>query len=150
MATRVATHCDTKIIVEFLKKYHENGSNLSDIEFDKLSMTKALDYYIGMPKHIVFVYESKDNQITGVLMGSIEPFMFNEKRKWATDLLNIAEGGGAWLMKRFFAWASMHRVDRIIMGTSTEDSRTDILYTALGGLKLGGMYSFKVNRAQEV
>lgn len=145
MTTRVANHNDTQELVKFLEKYHAEDSNLKDIPFDKRSMSKAIDYYIGMPQHIVFVYDSKESKITGVLMGSIEPFMFNEKRKWATDLLNVGTEGGVWLMKRFFDWAKMHKVDRIIMGISTGDSRVERLYEALGMDRKGGMYSLSIS-----
>jgi alkaline phosphatase len=143
MATRLATHNDTQTLVKFLENYHRDDSNLQDIPFDKLSMSKAIDYYIGMPKHVVFIYETSDHKLKGVLMGSIEPFMFNEKRKWATDLINVAEQGGAWLMKRFISWAHMHKVDRIIMGISTEDPNADELYEAMQMTRLGGMYSMR-------
>lgn len=145
MSTRVATHTDTQEVVRFLENYHKD-SNMQDIPFDKMSMAQALDYYIGMPKHIVFVYENSEHEIDGVLMGGVEPFMFNKKRKWATDLVHVANSGGPWLMKRFFAWAKLHKVDRVIMGISTADSRTDELYKALGMEPLGGMYSLNLNK----
>ena len=144
MATRLATHSDTQELVKFLAKYHAEDSNLKDIPFSKQSMSKAIGYYIGMPKHAVFVYETEDKVITGVLMGSLEPFMFNERRHWATDLLNVAEMGGSWLMKRFIAWAKMHKVDRVIMGISTDDPRVERLYEAMGMERKGGMYSMDI------
>lgn len=139
MPTRVANTNDIGNIVDFLEEYHLLESNLQDIIFDRASMTQALNYYIGMPKHICFVYTDND-EVTGVLCGSIEPFMFNKKRNWATDLLNVAHKGGPWLLKRFFSWAEMHNVDRIFMGVSTGQSRSDELYKAMGLQPLGGMY----------
>lgn len=139
MATRRATATDVPKIVTFLKKYHEEDSNLKDIPFDKQSMIQCTEYHIGMTKHVCFVYE-KDSEIKGVIMGSIEPFMFNKKRKWATDILNVAEAGGAWLTKKFIEWAKMYDVDRIFMGVSTGIERTDQLYQLLGLEHTGGMY----------
>lgn len=145
--TRVATHADTKKIVSFLKNYHETDSNLSDIPFDRFSMMQCVDYYIGMAKHVCFVYE-KDNEITGVLMGSVEPFMFNKKRSWATDILNVAIQGGGWLMKRWISWCKMQKVDRIVMGVSTGDERTDNLYRVMGLERTGGMYMLNTREAR--
>lgn len=139
MSTRLATSADTQNIVKFLETYHAEESNLSDIPFDKGSMVKAIEYYIAMPKHACFIYE-EEGKLEGVLMASIEPFMFNAKRKWATDLINVANKGGAWLMKRFIEWAKMYKVDRIIMGISVKNPRTDGLYTAMGLEQTGGMY----------
>lgn len=142
MSTRVATYNDTQNIVSFLQDYHEVDSNLSDIPFDRQTMSKAIDYYIGMPKHVVFVHE-KEGKITGVLAASVEPFMFNEKRKWATDLLNVANEGGVWLLKRFLEWAKMHKVDRVFMGISTGHQRSEALYEACGMERVGGFYAMK-------
>lgn len=139
MATRLATYTDTSAILKLLEDYHSEASNLKDIPFDRQTMVKAIDYYINMPKHACFVYE-KGGKIDGVLMASIEPFMFNSKRKWATDLLNVANSGGAWLMKRFIEWAKMHKADRIFMGVSTGNPRSDSLYEAMGLERTGGMY----------
>lgn len=146
VGTRVATHNDTAEIIKFLKKYHEEQSNLKDIPFDNKSMTQCVDYYVGMARHVCFVYE-KDGEIRGVLMASVEPFMFNKNRKWATDILNIADEGGAWLVKRFIAWANMHKVDRIIMGVSTGLERTNDLYKAMGMTQTGGMFVLNTKEA---
>ena len=134
---------DTKVIVDFLERYHVDESNLSDIPFDRKSMTQVTDYYIGTPKHVVFVYVDSSAEIKGVLMGAVEPFMFNQKRLWATDLVFVAKAGGAWLLKKFIAWSRLFKVDRIMMGVSTGNSRSDDLYIALGLERTGGMYTMK-------
>lgn len=139
MLTRKATHEDTGNITKFLAQYHVEKSNLQDIPFNKESMTKAIGYYISNPRHVVFVAEDNE-EITGVLMGSIEPFVFNEKRHWATDLVFVATKGGAWLLKKFLAWAKLYKVDRIIMGVSTDMERSDELYAAVGMHRVGGMH----------
>lgn len=146
---RRAGHEDTKELVAFLEEYHTNGSNLKDIPFDVSSMTQVINYYIGMPKHVVFVYTDGDDKIRGVLMGSIEPFMFNKKRNWATDLVFVADAGGAWLLKKFISWTKLYNnVDRIIMGVSTGNTRSDALYTAMGLQRTGGMYALAINEAE--
>lgn len=141
---RRASHSDTTNIVEYLEDYHNTKSNLSDIPFDRRSMSEALDYYVGMPKHVVFIYEDDAKQLRGILMGSLDPFVFNRKRNWASDLIFIADAGGAWLMKRFISWAKLYKVDRIMAGVSSGDNNTDELYTALGFTRVGGMYSLEV------
>lgn len=139
MTTRAARIEDVQHIVKYLEEYHYH-SNLKDMPFDKRSMSSAVRYYIDTPKHQAFVY-TKDNKITGVLLGSIEPFMFNEKRSWATDLLFVADEGGLWLLKRFVAWAKQFGVDRIIMGISSGDDRAHRLYESVGLVYLGNMYA---------
>ena len=145
--TRKATHNDTKNIVDFLQRYHEDGSNLSDIPFDRGTMARAIDHYIAYPKHVVFIHE-KDGEIKGVLAASVEPFMFNAKRKWATDLLNVAEEGGLWLIKKFLKWAELYKVDRVFMGISTGIERSERLYEAVGLERVGGFYMQTFNEEQ--
>jgi hypothetical protein len=147
MTTRLATTADVGGIVHFLHRYHSEKSNLSDIAFDRYSMTKCIEYYIGMPKHLALVNVEK-GAITGCLLGSIEPFMFNKKKFWATDLLNVASSGGLWLTKHFLKWAKMHKVERVIMGVSTNDERSDRLYEALGMQRTGGMYMLPKEEAE--
>ena len=146
---RRATYNDTTNIVEFLEKYHTEGSVLEDIPFSVRDMTSAVNFYLKMPKHTIFVYEDSGSKLRGVLMGSVEPFMFNIKRFWATDLLFVADAGGAWLLKKFIAWSKLYKVDRIMMGVSTGNDRSDELYNALGLERMGGMYSLTIREAEK-
>ena len=141
---RRATHLDTNSVVDFLEHYHKTESNLTDIPFDKESMAEVVNYYVGMPKHVVFMYEDDAKQVRGVLIGGLDPFAFNKKRYWASDLIFVANAGGAWLMKRFIAWSKLYKVDRIIAGVSSGAIDADELYTALGFTRVGGMYSLEV------
>ena len=140
---RRATQVDVKEIIEFLEKYHIEESNLADIPFDKGTMIRSIEYYLTHPKHVIFVY-TVDDKITGILMGNIEPFIFNDKRQWATDLVFAATTGGAWLLKRFINWAKLYKIDRIVMGVSSGSERAGELYTALGMTHIGGMYCMTV------
>ena len=146
---RRATYNDTTNIVEFLEKYHTEGSVLSDIPFNSKDMTSVTNYHLKMPKHVIFIYEDTSEKLRGVLMGSIEPFMFNQRRTWASDLLFVSEQGGAWILKKFIAWARLYNVDRIMMGVSTRNERSDDLYQALGLEHMGGMYSLTIREAEK-
>lgn len=141
MAVRTGTVADIKDILEFLDEYHRTDSNLSDIPFDRKSMTKTIEYFLYTSKQKIFVYE-KEGKICGVLLAGLEPFVFNENRYWATDTVFVARAGGTWLLKHFIRWAQAYKVDRIIMGISTEDERAGALYEACGLVKLGGMYYY--------
>lgn len=134
---RLATFTEVQEIVDFLERYHLT-SNLSDIPFDRNSMRQSVNYHIGMKQHVCYVYD--DEGVAGVLMGSVEPFMFNQKRKWATDTLFIADKGGAQLLKQFHKWAKHYNVDRIVQGVSSGNQRADDLYEILGMERVGGMY----------
>lgn len=144
MSVRLAKEIDTKRIVDLLEKYHER-SNIADIPFDRKVMSNAVRYYIAMPKHAVFVYES-GGEIEGALAVSLEPFMFNEKKYWATDLFNVANKGGTQLMWKFFEWVKLFKnVERIYLGVSSGRQRTNRLYEALGMEQVGGFYQKTVS-----
>ena len=137
---RTATYDDISNILDFIRNYHETKSNLKDIPFDKRSMVSTIDYHIGSRAAIALIYETEESGIQGVLLGGVEVFPHNHKELWASDTLLIAEGGGAYLAKRFHKWARMKGVKRIFMGVSTSDPRADALYQSLGMEQTGGMY----------
>ena len=137
---RNAQHSDTAELVRFVEKYHREKSNLSDIPFDRPSMVAYIDYHIGTPKHVVYIHLD-DDEITGFILGGLEPFPHNSKRYWASDGMFIADKGGVRLLKRFHAWAFANRADRIFHGVSTGDARADALFSALKDTeRTGGMY----------
>jgi len=137
---RNARHSDTQELVDFVQKYHQEKSNLSDIPFDRGSMVAYIDYHIGTPKHVVYINENA-NGITGFILGGLEPFPHNKKQYWASDGMFIADQGGASLLKRFHAWAFASGAKRIFQGVSTGDGRADLLYSAMKNMKrTGGMY----------
>lgn len=136
---RHAQHSDTKELVAFVEKFHANESSLRDISFDRASMVSYIDYHIGTPKHVVYVYESK-GEITGFILGGLAPFPHNKREMWASDGMFIADKGGAALLKRFHTWAFANKAKRIFQGVSTGDNRADALYAAIGMERSGGMY----------
>ena len=136
---RNAQYTDTKELVEFIEKFHREKSDLADVPFDRGSMVSYIDYHIGTPKHVVYVYEH-NNEITGFILGGLEPFPHNKKLLWASDGMFISDRGGVALLKRFHAWAFANKAKRIFQGVSTGDGRADALYEAVGMKRTGGMY----------
>jgi hypothetical protein len=137
---RNAQHTDTSKLVDFMEKYHREKSNLSDIPYDRNSMVSYIDYHIGTSKHVVYVYES-DDEITGFILGGLEPFPHNKKYYWASDGMFVADKGGAQLLKRFHAWAFASGAKRIFQGVSSGDWRADNLYSVMKNTtRTGGMY----------
>ena len=136
---RLATHADTKQLIEFTEKYHREQSILNTVPFDRPSMVSYIDYHIGTSKHVVYVNDVND-EIVGFILGGLEQFPFNKKVLWASDGLFIADKGGASLLKRFHAWAFANKAHTIFQGVSTGDGRADALYDAMGMKRTGGMY----------
>lgn len=138
MNVREATFEDMGNILDFLEKYHET-SNLSDIPFDRRSCAKIVEYAIAAKDTIALVAE--ELSITGILLGTLEPFFFNRKKSYATDILFIStSGGGPQMWRRFKEWAFYHGAERLMMGVSSGDARADQLLEALGMTNTGGMY----------
>ena len=137
---RLATHADTRQLIEFTEKFHREQSLFKDVVFDRPSMVSYIDYHIGTAKHVVYVNDVKD-EIVGFILGGLEPFPFNKKVMWASDGMFIADRGGASLLKRFHAWAFANKAHTIFQAVSTGDSRADTLYNAMGMKQTGGMYA---------
>lgn len=138
MEVRRATNADMKEMVDYLEEYHKT-SNVSDIPFNRTSLVKVLDYYIVAGDSIGLIAKENDT-ILGLLFGSLEPFFFNSKKSYATDLLYIANGAGPQLWKAFKKWAFGVGADRIIMGVSSGDDRACHLLEIMGMESTGGMY----------
>lgn len=129
---------DMREIVDYMEEYHED-SNLQDIKFDRASTVKILEYYIQSRDSIALL-AIHNNKINGILVGGLEPFFFNKRETYATDLLFIAKGAGPQLWKRFKEWSFASGARRIIMGVSSGDARAGQLLEALGMEQTGGMY----------
>lgn len=138
MELKQAGISDIQGIVRYMEEYHST-SNLSDVPFDKKSSTKIVEHYIKARDCCAFITTDGDD-VTGLLFGSLEPFFFNQKKTYATDLMFFAKGHGSDLWKMFKAWAFARGADRIIMGVSSGSERADNLLDVLGMTKTGGMY----------
>ena len=132
---------DMKDILDYMKDYHAD-SNMSDIYFDRLSASKIIEYYITHKDSLPLV-AVEDEKIIGLLFGSLEPYFFNQKKNYATDLLFFSKGAGPQLWKKFKEWAFSVGADRIIMGVSSGDERAGQLLEALGMNATGGMYELR-------
>lgn len=128
-------------ILTYMSDYHKN-SNLSRVPFDRKSASQIVEYYI-MSKDTLPLIAIEEDKMIGLLFGSLEPFFFNQKKNYATDLMFFSKGAGTQLWKTFKDWAFSMGADRIIMGVSSGDERADQLLGALGMSAIGGMYEFR-------
>ena len=138
MEVRRATLDDLAGIIEFLEDYHTT-SNLSDVPIHRPSLSKVLEYVIRSKDTLALVAYN-DEKVIGTLAGTIEPFFFNAKKSYATDMFFISRGAGPQLWKEFKEWAFYTGADRILMGVSSGDARAGHLLEVLGMEKTGGMY----------
>lgn len=125
-------------IIDFMEAYHPE-SNMSDIPFDRQSCVKITEYFI-LNKTYQPLIAVDEGRIQGLLFGSLEPFFFNKKRSYATDLMFISKGAGPQLWHKFRDWAFGSGADRILMGVSSGEERACRLLEALGMTNTGGLY----------
>lgn len=138
MEIRRARHEDIGMILDYMEDYHKD-SNLNDIAFHRQSSFRIVQYYIDSRDSYPLI-ATDGEKIGGLLFGSIEPFFFNSKKGYATDLMFFSKGFGPQLWKKFRDWAFDMGADRIIMGVSSGDPRAGQLLEALGMKQTGGMY----------
>lgn len=138
MEIRRAELRDIKGILDYMEDYH-TSSNLKDVPFCKKSSTKIVEHYIKHRDCMPLIV-TDGVTVSGLLFGSLEPYFFNAKKMYGTDLMFFAKGHGASLWKRFKAWAFAAGADRLIMGVSSGDGHADNLLEVLGMTKTGGMY----------
>jgi RimJ/RimL family protein N-acetyltransferase len=145
MEIRRAELRDIKAILDYMEDYHRS-SNLSDVPFCKKSSAKIVEHYIRH-RDCYPLIATDDTSVGGLLFGSLEPYFFNSKRHYATDLMFFARGYGGALWKRFKSWAFSNGADRIIMGVSSGNESADHLLEVLGMTKTGGMYVIRKERS---
>lgn len=138
MEVRRATIHDVKAILDYVTEYHED-SNLSDIPIDRVSLLRVVEHFIQHRDSLPLIAEA-EGKIHGVLFGSLEPYFFNSKRMYATDLMFFSKGAGPQLWREFKDWAFATGADRILMGVSSGDDRACQLLEVLGMEPTGGMY----------
>lgn len=139
MAIRRAALQDMRPILDYMADYHKE-SNLADIPFDRTSAAQIVEYYILSKDSVGLLAINKEKQVKGLMFGSLEPFFFNRKYTYATDLMFMSKGFGPQLFKKFTEWALASGARRIIMGVSSGDDRACQLLEALGMECVGGMY----------
>jgi len=138
MEVRRATVSDMALMVDYISEYHKD-SNLSDIPLERRTLVKVLEHYIGAKDCTALIAVDGD-KMHGILVGGLEPFFFNSKRAYATDVMFMSKGGGPQLWRKFKEWAFAMGADRMIMGVSSGDPRACQLLEALGMESTGGMY----------
>ena len=138
MEVRRGTVANIPEIVDLLEEYHPT-SNLKEVPFVRRDLVKILEYYMRARESCPLIAVS-EGKIVGILLGTLEPFFFNKRRYYATDLFFISNGGGMQLLNAFKEWAWGVRADRIIMGVSSGEDRADTFLELSGFEKTGGMY----------
>lgn len=142
MQIRRASYNDIKSVLDYMEEYHKESS-LSDIPFDRKSSFQIVQYYIEHKDSLPLIAVEDDGTLKGLLFGSLEPFFFNQKKSYGTDLMFISGGAGHKLWRKFKDWAFEMGADRVIMGVSSGEQRAGQLLEALGMKQTGGMYELR-------
>lgn len=147
MAVRRAGYEDTQEIVSFMQEYHAE-SNLADIPFVRKDAAAVCAYFMVHKSCCPLVAHNDRGELTGILFASLEPYFFNSKYKYATDLQFISKGAGMQLLAEFRRWAKSVGAERIIVGVSSGDSRADAFLELSGSEKIGNMYVLRIESSK--
>ena len=139
MKVRGATYNDIPELLVFMETYHKD-SIFSEVPFIRKDTAKVIDYYIASKNCYPIVAVNKEGVICGLLFVSLEPFFFNRKNYYASDLQFISNGAGMQLLGEFKRWSIGMGAERIIMGVSSGDPRADAFLELSGLEKTGNMY----------
>jgi len=139
MLVRRALPRDLKALLDYMEEKHP-ASSVSEIPFDRPSTARMLNNVILSREHHPLIAFNDSKEVVGILIGAIEPYFFNQKRYYVTDLFFISDGGGVKLWREFKKWAFSTRADKIIMGVSSGEERAGKLLEILGMENTGGMY----------
>jgi hypothetical protein len=143
MKVRRGGYKDIGEVVSFMQEYHAD-SNLADIPFVRKDAAKTVEYFIASKYACPLVAENDEGELIGILFASLEPYFFNSKYKYATDLQFISKGAGIQLLAEFKRWARQQGAERIVMGVSSGDARADAFLELSGSEKIGNMYVIRI------
>lgn len=144
MRTRKATTNDFDGILELMKRMQPN-TNYANVPIDDQSVKMLVGSGIFERRETAYVAEH-EGKITGVIVGGLTPYQWNRKMFYATDVLFMAEAGGAWLLRKLVDWAKKHhKTHAIILGEDGgQHVRTKRLYQAIGFNQIGGIFRMEV------
>lgn len=140
MRVRKATIDDYEGILELMRRMQPN-TNYADIPIDDKSVKMLVGSGIFTRREVSYVAEHEGN-ITGVLVGGLTPYLWNEKKFYATDVLFMAEQGGVWLLRKFVRWAKLHHKTHaiILCEDAGHHAKVKALYERVGFKQIGGMF----------
>jgi len=130
---------DLKSILDYMQEQHAK-SHLVHIKFDRASTAKMVNHTILAQDFCHFIAHDDKGEVVGLLIGMLEPYFFNQRKYYATDMLFISQGQGPQLWRAFRDWAFATVAVEIIMGISSGEERSGQLLEILGMEKTGGMY----------
>jgi hypothetical protein len=139
MNVRRARYDDMPAMLDYMKEYHKT-SNLSNIPFIRADAAKILDYCIGHKECQPLIAVDDEGTLHGILCGMLEPYFFNKKMYYATDLQFMSKGAGMQLLAEFKRWANSMGAETIMMAVSSGDARADAFLELSGLEQAGNMY----------
>lgn len=147
---RLATLKDIPAIVDLLTGFHER-SPMSHIKVRPERVRNTLQQCINQREHRVWVAQTDEEPVVGVMVGITNPIWFSDKKQ-ATDLVFAVKephtGLGYYLIRRFLAWARNAKgVEEIILSTTFGDNESlDAVYRKLGFTPIGKVYYQELSR----
>jgi len=139
MAVRRALPRDLKHVLDYMEEQHAK-SHLAHIKFDRPSTARMINHVLLSQDHCPMIAHNDNKEVVGLLIGTLEPYFFNQRKYYATDLLFISQGQGPQLWRAFRDWAFATKAVEIIMGISSGQERAGQLLEVLGMENTGGMY----------
>lgn len=101
---------------------------------------------IHAKQHVGYVVT--DGLVVGVLLGRLEPYPWNDRYFFGTDVLLVAEKGGAWLVRRFLRWCQKPRVLDVKLAESAGVETASLMYEAMGFRRIGSMWEMPMKASR--
>lgn len=144
MICRKAEYEDARKVAAFLTRMQPT-TRYKEPPVDDASVRGIVLASVAAKRTICYVTESK-GEITGVIIGILLPYVWNEKFFYATDYIFVAEKGGALLLRKFMRWCKKPRVLEIKLGESAGSEKAGPLYEAVGFKRVGGIYEMRLKK----
>lgn len=138
---RIAQTVDISSITSFAQEYKERKKLFEDSEFKERDFKQFLFECVNSKECKVFI-STKDDDVHGFLIMSVDRVPWNKNKKWASDVLFAAERDAATLLKHGIVWAKAHNCWKIFFSNSTGYEQADKFFELMGLRKVGGQYEY--------
>lgn len=137
MRTFAAKYQDVPDVVRYLREQHD-GTGWEFVPVETKVLRETVTAMVRTQDIAdVLVAKDKEGKIRGVLLASIDRFLW-AKKHYASSCHFVAAGGGPSLLRTFKDWAQRRKCVCIIEAVATDDPRATAFLEAGGFKRIGG------------
>lgn len=140
MGVRRAKYSDAHALKALVREAWALSDSYGHLPISEAMLTRATHEYLTHQRSAVWVAESDDGTLTGLLVASVGRLEISEKLAASDTVFYCKSGNGRAMVNRYIRWAKKQGAAVVGLSVSSGHSRADDLIGALGFQRVGGNY----------